>query len=349
MKRGIWACLLVCSSAFAQESVHLRYVAPPECPSERQFQELVRARLLGDPRANEAALSESGSAVNVEVRLDPAHQRGTLLLQEPNLAPVERVVAGETCEELVSGLALITALAFGAGRESSPLTEPSRTTEPRAVVAPAASASASSQAAPRSAPAPPTPSVRAHSDASTPITNSTPLAIELGAGGWTTSWWDPSGMWGADLFVGVAPKDRRTWSVRAAGLYGFGSSRAGDREADFRFFGGRVEGCAFSRSFYRGRLVIEPCLALELGALRGSGQDASALLEGASDTAFAATAAFTGRFRFRIVKGIFSEFQAYLGVPLVHHEFVFEEPREQIFRIPSFGTSARLGLGVQFL
>jgi len=303
--------------------------------------------LLDDSHANEAAWRESGEgAVNVEVRLDPAHRSGTLLVQEPNLAPVERTVTGDSCEELVSGLALITALAFGAGREPSPTTEPSATAHSAAVAAPPVAAPPQPTA---KAAATPTTNERTHSNGRILATHAAPIAVELGAGGWTTNWWDPSGMWGADLFVGIAPKDRRTWSLRAAGLYAFGSSQVGDRSADFRFFGGRVEGCAFSRGFYHRRLVVEPCLALEMGALRGSGQETSALLEGASDTAFTATAAFTGRFQFWIVAGIFAEFQGYLGVPLVRHEFVFEEPREQIFRVPSFGTSARVGLGVQFL
>jgi len=155
-------------------------------------------------------------------------------------------------------------------------------------------------------------------------------------------------MLGADLFVRLAPKARPSWSVRASGLYGFGSSSVDDRLAEFKFFGGRAEGCPVSRGYARQRLTGEWCLALEMGALRASGQASSALLEGASDTVFAATALVAGRIRVRFGDRFFIEGQGDLGLSLVRHEFVFEEPRERIFRTPAGGFSARLGLGVQF-
>ncbi|MEI9953387.1 MAG: hypothetical protein WDO74_31525 [Pseudomonadota bacterium] len=85
-----------------------------------------------------------------------------------------------------------------------------------------------------------------------------------------------------------------------------------------------------------------------MGALRGRGRDSSALLEGASDTVFSATAIVTGRIRARLGERIFVEGQGDLALPLLRHEFVFEEPPERIFRTPVLGFSARLGLGVQF-
>ncbi|HYQ03137.1 MAG TPA: hypothetical protein VER96_30900 [Polyangiaceae bacterium] len=343
MKRGIWwAFFLVCGSASAQEGAHLQYVAPTECPSEQQFRELVRARLLGDPHANESAWKESGDgAVSVEVRLDPAHQRATLVLQEPNLPPVERVVTGDSCEELVSGLALITALAFGSGRDAPSATD-------MTIAEPATAATVNPQPPATVSATPPAARGEPARD-SAPPARSAPLAVELGAGAWMNSWAAPSVMWGGDVFARLAPRAQRGWSLRVAGLYGVDSSYVGDRLAEFRFIGGRAEGCPLTQSYYGQRLTGEVCLALEMGALRGSGQASSALLEGASDTVFAATALATGRLRVRIGQRIFFESQADLGVPLLHHEFVFDEPRERIFQTPSVGYSTRLGLGVQFL
>ncbi len=331
----------MCGSAFAEEGARWQYIAPPECPSELQFRELVRARLLGDPHASEAVPNESSdNSVSVEVRLEPAQHRATLLLKEPNAAPVERVVDGDSCEELASGLALITALAFGAARE-----------HPNATATAAPEAAEAEPAAKTNEPAPmperPPPVKSATSVHGERAASSPPLGVELGAGGWVNTWSAPNGGLGADLFVRLAPKAPRTWSLRVAGLYGFRASYVGDRLADFRFLGGRAEGCPISRSL-QWRVSGEGCLALEMGALRGRGQDSSALLEGASATVFSATAIITGRIRARLGQRIFVEGQGDLGVPLVHHEFVFEEPTERIFRIPDLGFSARLGLGVQF-
>jgi hypothetical protein len=117
--------------------------------------------------------------------------------------------------------------------------------------------------------------------------------------------------------------------------------------AEFTFVGGRAEGCPLSFSARRW-LSGEACLGFELGALSGRGQQSSALLVEASDTVLSATALVTGRIRARFGKPFFVEGQGDVGLPLLRHEFVFEEPRERIFLIPVIGFSARLGLGVQF-
>jgi hypothetical protein len=344
MKRGIWwACCLASGSAFAQEGVHWQYIAPPECPSEQQFRDLVRARLLADPRAgNSAADKSADSPVSVEVRLEPSQHRATLLLKERDASPVERVVDGDSCEELVSGLALITALAFGAAREP---TKPTATTEPSQPIAPIPTSGRPPPLEPKPAAESTTASHRdqTRSNAST----LGPLAIEVGAGGWANTWSAPNGELGLDLFVRMAPQPGRGWSLRAAALYGFRTSYVGDRAADFTFIGGRADGCPLAHSF-RPWLSAEACLGLELGALRGRGRDSSALLEEASDTVFSATALITGRIRTHFSERFFLEAQGDLGLPLVRHEFVFEEPTQRIFQIPVIGFSARLGLGVQF-
>lgn len=346
MKRGIWwALFLVCGTASAQDGVRWQYFAPPECPSEQQFRELVRARLLRDPQGNVSTPKESGeSAVSVEVRLDPAQHRATLLLREPNTNPVERAVNGDSCDELASGLALITALAFGAAEEA-----PSATIEPQATAAEAAAAT-SARAPPPEPPSPTEPTSKreqAPRHAEPGTSRARPLSVELGAGGSLSGWSAPGVGLGADLFLRLAPQAQRGWSLRATALYRYSTSSTGGREAEFSFFGGRAEGCPISLSFQH-RFTVEGCGALELGALRAAGRDSSALLESASDTVLSATALLTGRLRMRLAKQIYVEGQGDLGFPLVHHEFVFEEPRERIFRTPVVAFSGRIGLGVQF-
>jgi hypothetical protein len=162
------------------------------------------------------------------------------------------------------------------------------------------------------------------------------------------TWSAPNGALGAELFLRLSPEAAHGWSLRASAFYGLRSVYVGDRLAELRVVGGRAEGCPISHSYYRQRLSAEACLALELGALGGRGRDSSALLEGASDTAFSATALITGRIRARLGERFFVEGQGDLGLPLLRHEFVFEDPSERIFRTPVLGVSARLGFGVQF-
>jgi hypothetical protein len=346
MKRALsLAYCLVCGSAFAQEGVRWRYSAPPECPSEQEFRAEVRARLLRSPPPSDSAKTEQ---VNVEVRLEPSAGRAVLLLEEPGQPPIERAVEGDSCAELASGLALITALAFGAGPEATSATTPN--------AAPAAEAEAATPPiAPKPRSHPPTqeslPAERSEPKRNGPSSappRSLPLGLEAGLGGWLNTWSSPEVSVGADAFLRLAPRASGGWSLRVAGLYGFASSSVGDRLAEFTFFGARPEGCPLSQVVPL-QLLGEACLAFDLGALTGRGEEGSALLAGTSKTVFWAAAVAVGRLRGKLGQRVSVEAQAELGLPLVRHEFVFEEPRERIFRPPAVGFGARVGLGVQFL
>jgi hypothetical protein len=347
MRRAVsLAVCLLSGPTFAQEGVRWRYVAPPECPSEQQFRDQVRARLLRDPGAREAAPSE-GAPVSVEIRLEPSQQRAFLLLRGPGAPPIERVIEGNSCAELASGLALITALAFGATGEPPSATTPG----PRGVAEPDAPTPMNTPVTPPAEPRPagsmtaqpqgsPAPAQRLPS-------NSRRLGMEVGAGGWLNTWSAPGGALGADAFVRVGPDPLGGWSVRLAALYGFGASSVGGRRAEFRFFGARAEGCPISRG--RPTFVGEACLALDVGSLRGKGDEASLLEQGASGAVLWAAAVIVGRLRARVGEHVSLEGQGELGVPLVRHEFVFEDPHEQVLVAPTLGVAAGLGLAVKFL
>ncbi|HEY3501119.1 MAG TPA: hypothetical protein VGK73_40775, partial [Polyangiaceae bacterium] len=279
-------------------------------------------------------------------RLEPSLRRATLVLREPGAEAVERSVEGDSCAELASGLAMIAALAFGAAEEPAETKpdEAPRTEEPRSQ---APANPAPSPKAPERPPAATT-GVRATGKANARPSRLVSLGLEVGAGGWLNTWSAPGLGLGADLFVRLGPQARGSWSLRVAGLYGFGSSSVGDRLAEFRLLGGRVEGCPLVDGF-TAWFSGEGCVALDLGALGGRGDDSSALLAGSSDTMFWAATVVAGRVRARLGERVFLEGQGELGFPLVRHEFVFEAPRELIFRVPAAGVAARVGLGVQFL
>ena len=338
MRRAIpLAYLLCCGSAVAEEGVHWRYSAPPECPNEQEFRAQVRARLLDDEQASVSSLD--GSAMSVEVRLEPSLRRASFVLEEAGAPRVERTIEGDSCDELASGLALITALAFGAAEE--PAAEPVRYAE--------------LPSAPASEPPPvseaPSATAKRRADirdaAPVPAASSEGMNLEAGAGGWVNSWLAPDVAFGSDAFVRLAPR-ARGWSLRLSGLYGFGGTYVDERLAKFTFVGGRIEGCPLSRSLPLS-LSGEACLAIELGALHGQGEEGSALREGAAGTVFWAASALLGRLRGRLGERVSLEGQAELGAPWVRHQFVFAEPTERIFRTPALGFAARVGVGIEFL
>jgi hypothetical protein len=342
---ALGGCLL-CGSALAQDAVRWSYTAPPGCPSEQEFRAEVGARLLDDSSPRELSAGD-GAELGVEVRLEPAEHRASLVLREAGSAVVERSVEGDTCAELASGLALITALAFGAAR--APASAPAEAS-PRAAAS-GASGAGGAPAPQRSAPTPTKPNEASarvpppRDSAATMPSRATPLGFELGAGGWVNTWTTPGIALGGDLFLRLAPLAPRAWSLRATGVYGVGSASVGDRSASFSLLAGRAEACPLS---WGTTLAGEACVTLELGALGGRGDASSALLAGASRTVFWAGTAAVGRLRKRLGSSLSLEGQAELGVPLTHHDFVFENPTQRIFRTPPAGLGARLGLGVEF-
>jgi len=348
MRRALTlGCWLWCGAASARTGVSWEYSAPPECPNEPDFRAQVEARLLRDRTESETSDTPSRQdGVHVEIRLEPSEQRGSLRLDEPGAPVVERIVHGDSCAELASGLALITALAFGAPAEpgGAPPTE-TATNQAQPLSGPA----------PGSAPPAPPPVTTAvtsdprdSSAAQASASVSPELALQLGAGGLFQSFWAPEGGPILDVFLRLAPKTPRAWSLRLAGLYGTRTWSLEDRRAEFSLLGARAEGCPISR---RLPLVLsaEACAALDLGELRGRGDASSALLEGESRTMFWAAAVLSGRLRARLAERVLLEAQAEVDVPLVRREFVFEEPQERIFRIPALGWGAGAGLAFEIL
>ncbi len=342
--------ILMSGSAFAQSNVTWQYTAPPECPSEQEFRDWVSARLLGESRAGELApTAGKGGALHVEVRLEPTEHRALLVIEEPGAPLVERTIEGDTCAELASGLALITALAFAGPKAGTDLSAspPASAGEPDPHL-PRSSQPDATRLAPPTNPASSEPPTEPAPDKRPRVSSLRPIHLEIGAAGWLNTWSAPKGMFGANAFARLSPNASRGWSARVAGSYGYRAAAVNERRAEFTFIGVRPEACPISRELPL-KLVAEGCGALDLGALRGRGEASSGLQDTASHTIFWAAAVLTGRLRARLDGRFSIEAQAELGLPLVRHEFVFEDPPESIFEVPGVGFGAGLGFGVEFL
>lgn len=375
------ACaLLATPSATAELGARLEYVAPPGCPDRADFERRVRERLL-----SESIELKSLEQLVVRVSVEPQKQRASVELQGSDGGRVERAVQGRTCEELVSGVALITALAFGAHTQAKAETEaaapeakpeepapgaaeapkPPEVTAAKAPVDAAAGTRSSKlvplkpppKSAPRVVPKSQLPSKSAGDGSEDVPEDSGPesigearsrrgFSVEAGAGGWLSTWLAPTRMLGGDAFARIGARTG-SWSARASALLGAATAEVGDRRADLDLYGGRLEGCPIGARLLS-RLSAEACVAAELGALRGSGRAESALREADSQTVFWGAAVLLARARSPLGPLVI-EAQAELGIPVSGNEFVFQNPEQSVFKAPDFGAAGRLGIGVPFL
>jgi hypothetical protein len=138
------AVLLLGRSARAdEESVTLDYQAPDACPARAAFETEVRART--------SKLKFSSEGRHFEIRLEKAEAgwTGTLAIREQAGPASERSLNGTACDEVVSALALVVALAIdpeastaprselALSSESEPKIEPKPTPKPLPVKKPA--------------------------------------------------------------------------------------------------------------------------------------------------------------------------------------------------------------------
>ncbi len=340
------ACFVVVSTAVVavaqaqddSEAVRFRYQAPEPCPSIDAFETAVMHRTR---RARAALPQESAREFEVALAQRNARWQGRLTIREQSGATSERTVEGDSCQEVMDAVALVTALAI----------------DPRARTVPApelvASASAappspgSSATVPSTAPAPPQP----HSYPAV-VHGSAPhrLTPSWGAGFGVqvaTTWGPaPAPIWTAPLFVQVsrsasAPGPsylRLTASYRP-------SPRVSSQEGAGRFVWttGRLDVCVVAwQPMLHGRLL--PCAMLEAGALRGEGADVDHPQQHTRPwvslgLGTRATATITGP--------MFLEIQGMLGFPLVRDRF-YLEPDTTLHRTPAVSPSLAAGVGSHF-
>lgn len=111
---GLAFCSLFARAALATENtVKLRYVAPPECPPETEFKTALETRgATLEARAGVRALG-------VEIQQDSGVFRGTLRVESVGESSSTREVHASDCSEVVKGLAVVAAIALGAEQKPS--------------------------------------------------------------------------------------------------------------------------------------------------------------------------------------------------------------------------------------
>ncbi len=328
-------------AAAEEEAFRILYEAPDSCPNQAVFIERMRARTehgrLAAPgelaRTFDVSVSEQARGAGFSGHVDFVATDGQRAL---------RNVAGSTCDEVVSSLALITALAIDdrvAETESvlHPPVPPSHPVAARENPQKSGPSRAAGTNLPQAATLPPR----------------TRLRWDLGGNAGLSSW-VASGS--AFAFGGFAELGSRypSWSVRLSGFDAHQSKSNSVGQGRFTTDWLRLEACPVAAAL-PAKFSLSPCAALDGGVLGATGaalaSDSAGAIVGASKSRFWGSGVVLVRlgwvFAERFVLGLDGE----LAKPFVSYEYKFESAQHvdvPLFTVPAFGVGAKLGVGVRF-
>jgi hypothetical protein len=302
------------------ESVGVEYHAPVTCPDERAFVAQVSARTARFRRAL------GGAARTFVVTLAPAvgaGVHGRLDAVDAGGARTSRELDGDTCEQVIRALALVTALAI----------------DPNASLAPVPLSTAPPPAVPQPGP------VRVReSPARGGLEGSW---LDAGAGATINGVVAPGPLVGVELFVegGLAPNALVSPSLRVGGELAPGASFdvPGSGSASFALTVALLEACPLHASL--GPVTLAPCMRADAGSLRGEGSN---IAHPSHETRLWADVGAVARGRWAPWRGFFLEIQGGLVFPLTRDRFHFDVPDVTINRAPAAGGTAAAGAGVRF-
>jgi hypothetical protein len=342
------AALLVAAPLRAQEeSVHLDYDASEGCPDRAAFIAEITAR-TSRARFVDAAADVRSFRATIRNQADRAVGS---LVSNTGQNGAERRVSGKTCSEVVSALALITALAIDPSASTRLAPTPERSVASTGKPAAATSTVASSNVAPAAPERGSTP----------PTASSWGIAWALGGEalyGFTSG--ASLTMVGGSLQIEVGPWAREhTGSLFRVGAVLRESSavRPPDfaqlGEATFHLLGGRV---AWSPAHIRIATSFElhPWLSAEVAQFKGSGENGpGGLLSRTYDAAVTWLAVgqdFEARWRLAEPFWIALDFQAI--EPILRPKFTFNYtpgPPTTISSVPTFAGAIGVGIGGRIL
>ena len=325
---------LVATPAAAQpatDPVRFDYRAPAGCPDADVFARRVAERTA---RGRPAEHGELSRTFVVSVTLDEEGAGARVEFTDTRGTHVTRAVRGETCDEVVSAIALVTALAIDAGTSDE--------SEAMPAIAPAPSPAASVQPAP----APPAPGRKRAFPAPEPDVVVGSVGVETNV----TTWLGPAPTLGVGLFGEIGAyagaSARFTLLATSASTLVPLEETSRYRRGDFRALVARVEGCPVAALLGAGFRVV-PCLAVGIGALEGAGQQQT-VSPARSKTIFWADAVASLRLDWTVADSLVFFAEGELGVPLVRHLFVFDGPRDDVWSVPVAGAGASLGMAWRF-
>jgi hypothetical protein len=274
--------------AQASESEHIRiqFSAPDNCPDQTAFERALRRRTTRYQLASE---QEPARQFVVTITSSGAGALGRLAIQGMGADVSVRTVSGKSCDEVLSALALMTALAIDPDYRPTARPIPSRAAAPsgagpgmppasaaRAATAPANPVDSPETRAIRKPDAQPE-LVRRQPEPARSITRAaTPWGWSVGVQGDVTFRVPPTTGLGATAFVDAAALGEALFSpaVRAGlSVSQSDATLASGAGASFRWTTVLVEGCPVRIGRTVASVAFRPCLAMRAGLLRGQGEN----------------------------------------------------------------------------
>jgi hypothetical protein len=268
----------VASADSTVEAVLFGYTAPASCPGEERFLQAVSARTT---KLRLAFAGEPARRFVVTVEGDAARASGALAIVGVDGSSTHRDVGTGACEEVVSALALVTALAIDPDAVTEPSPPPATSSTPgmNAAAVPASGAAVEGSAPPVEM-APPSsvvyvppvapPALAAGASAGPPR----PSFLRWEAGGAALTWLGmvSTPAFGGGIFVGAAPRESGRWSPSARlSLFALSASPTFLNGIGSDLFWGtaRLDACVTWNA--RSELGLGGCAAFDAGLLRSRG------------------------------------------------------------------------------
>ena len=314
--------------------VQIEYEPRAGCPSADSF---VRELLARAPRARLALPGEHARTLVARVRLAPGRGlEGSLVVREPAAPPTERVVRAESCDEVVTALAVIAAVVI------DPVTARTGTVE---TTAPSADAKPSADdGAPAPTPVAPArpPLVATPESASGGPAERRRWTISAGLGGGLVAGSAPTVLLSVPVFVEISRdgRDMVSPSMRLRFERTFTSSNS--EGGAFLRTGGATDLCPIALAARS--LRAQPCMRAELAALSAKGRGVEPVR---SDVRPWFAVGAVARVRIELAPPVFVELEASALVPAVRDRF-YVEPFAVVYRAPAVGGASAFALGASF-
>jgi hypothetical protein len=337
--------VMTATSVWAQpEPVRFTYQCDAECPGAARFVHEVEAHTA---HARRAIDSEPARMFLVAVHREGSKSHGILQITSVDGSTTRREVSGDSCAEVVSALAFMTALAIDPGAGA---TTPSPTAE---VDGGASDASVASGALPESPDGSLSASVSTDSTGDSPLSPDAVSSVAtkwhwgVGVDGQTVAGFVPEWVPGGGVFVDLArPGPEMLFPSFRVSLFAAAThtSFVSGVGAQLTWLTARAEGCPAHVEL--ASLVATVCLKVDAGFLRSEG---TGLANADGESRPWVVPGALGRLTWPSRGGPWIEGAAGLGIPLDRYDFAYQRAGVagaiEVSRVRSLGAELGLGAG----
>lgn len=318
----VMAVSLAWSGGAAAEGVHLVWEAPTQCPGQSRFIQEVQARTTNASFLEPGA---DGRVFGVTIVHPQDRWEGTLRVTDADGAMSTREFDADACDELVSALALLTALAIDPNASSGPLGDLEVVPTPPPDLVPVIPPPVPQPLPPVSAPAP---------------AKKAPWHLAAGVQTSMQGWIGPSTLPG----IGVSGE---SWQERD-GLFTPGFRLSLDvawtrsDQARWQWYVARWRACPV-RFGLGSRLTARGCAGIDTGAVHGEGTDIAS-----PHTATRPWFAMAGEAGLLLGNDrFFGGVDLGLLVPVTRYQYYFDHPRIELHTTSAVGAIATVEAGVR--